>query len=288
MIRVLFAAAPAGAGIWHRFRVVNHVRTFANYAGCRVCFLWGVSSGVSFCRFEELLSPVKRVEFINVSEPELNEVERLSKKSENVRFRGQNLAVYRAGGSVADRMLAFDIAAAEALERLARSRAPLAGPLAAIPAPVLRKRASACIRDLGLSARIGVRVRVTECAEDGRRPRRLQGDLDDTVKSIIRVPWHVRVFVVTDSEYIQQMLASHFHDTKFLPKRFGEKDNGGRYVYRHDRDSMLTFLTEVMCLTACSKIINVGGFLNQESVQAKIIRPPWGHEVFGLKVVSTV
>src|SRR5215472_1791536 len=111
MTRVLFAAAPSGAGIWHRFRVVNHVRTFANYAGCRVCFLWGVSSGVSFCRFEELLSPVKGVDVVNISEPELDEIERLWNKSKNMRLRGQSLTVYRAGGVVADQMFAFDIAA---------------------------------------------------------------------------------------------------------------------------------------------------------------------------------
>jgi hypothetical protein len=261
--------------------VVNHVKAFSNYAGCRVHFLWGISSGVAYCRFEELLSPVPGILVVNISESELNDVERLSTKAKTVRFRDQTLVVYRAGGVLADRMLAFDIAAAEALENVARSRARLAGPLRAIPAPEIRKRADAYIRDLDISSRIGIRVRVTECPVDGRKPRRLQRELDDTVKSIIRLPWHVPTFVVTDSQYIQQMLASHFHDARFLSKRFAEEDIGGRYVSRHDRSSMLTFLTEVICLTACRKIVNVGGFLNQESVLAKIIQPPYKQAVFG-------
>jgi len=274
MPRVLYAAAPWWAGTWHRFRVMNHVKAFADSAGYRVYFLWGVSSAVAYCRFEDLLSPVPGVQVVNVSEQELLEVERATAKSKSIRFGNQGLAVYHRGGALSDSMFAFDIAAGEALEHLARCKSRLAKPIYAIPAPEIRRQASAHIRNLDLSRRVGIRVRVTECNIDGRKPRRRRRELDDTVRSIIRMPWHVRVFVVTDSEYIQQMLASHFHDTRFLAKRFDERDIGGWYVGRQDRDSMVTFLTEVACLTSCRKIVNVGGFLNQESVRAKIIEIP--------------
>ncbi len=123
--------------------------------------------------------------------------------------------------------------------------------------------------------RLGIRVRVTESMVDGRKPRRIQRELNDTVKGIIRMPWHVPVFVVTDSEYIQQMLASHFHDARFLPKRFASKEVGGGYIDRHGAAAMRTFLTELICLSACRKILNVGGFVNDESIWEKMIWPPY-------------
>ena len=271
----LYAAAPNWAGTWHRFRVVNHVIAFARSAGYTVHFLWGVSSAVSSCRFEELLAPVPGVRVVNVPERELVDLQRESAKSKSIRFRNESLAVYRPGGVLSDSMFVFDIAAAAPLEHLARSRSRLPGPLMAVPAAAITKRASACIRALDLARRVGIRVRVTECPVDWRKPRRFQSELDDTVKSIVRIPWHVPVFVVTDSEYVQQMLASHFRDTRFLAKRFDERDTGGCYVSRHNRDGMLTFLTEVACLTSCRKIVNVGGFLNQEFVKDKILPEPY-------------
>jgi hypothetical protein len=131
--------------------------------------------------------------------------------------------------------------------------------------------------------RLGIRVRVTDSPIDGRKPRRIQRELDEALKSIIRLPWHIPVFLVTDSEYIQQMLASHFHDSKFLPKIFTEKQDTGRYVSRLDRDDMRMFMTEVMCLTACRKIVNLGGFLNQDSVADKIVDPRCEYKVLGLR-----
>jgi hypothetical protein len=288
MARVLYAAAPEWAGTWHRFRVINHVKTFADHAGYRVYFLWGVTGAVSWCRYEELLSPVPGVEAINVSEPEIRALEKAAAGSKTIRYGNRSLTVYRDGGRPGDEVFAFDLSAADPLERLARSRAALPGPLRAIPAADIGRRAGVCIRDMDLRRRVGIRVRVSECRVDWRKPRRFQRELDDTVKSIVRIPWHVPVFVVTDSEYVQQMLASHFHDTKFLPKRFTEKDSGGRYVDRHDRESMLTFLAEVMCLTSCRKIVNVGGCLNQESFQAKIVDPPYDNVVLPERSMQNV
>jgi hypothetical protein len=118
-------------------------------------------------------------------------------------------------------------------------------------------------------------VRVTECPIEARKPHRIQRELDEAVKSIIRLPWHVKVFVMTDSEYIQQMLASHFYDARFFAKRFDWRDVGGRYIHRQDRDAMQIFLTEMVCLTACRRIINLGGFLNEASVWYKILQPPY-------------
>ncbi len=123
--------------------------------------------------------------------------------------------------------------------------------------------------------RVGIRVRVEEIDSGKRKPHRIQTELDEVVKSIIRIPWYVKVFVVTDSEYIQQMLASHFADCVFLPKNFDLTQSTGRYIHRLDKAAMVTFLKEVDCLCRCRKIVNIGGFPNDASVQHKMIEPPY-------------
>ena len=54
----------------------------------------------------------------------------------------------------------------------------------------------------------------------------------------------------------------------------------GRYVHRDDQNAMKTFVKEVGCLCACKMIISFGGFLNDSSVQAKIIQEPYSEAAF--------
>jgi hypothetical protein len=287
MTRDLILACPSWTGTWHRIRVIDHARTFVRSAGCQFHFLWAVSSGVSYCRFEELLAPIPGVRIFNLSETEMNDLEQKASKFTTLVFSGEKFDVYRAGGRTSGRMFTFDFAGARALEAaVANSPAKRVRPVQAIPAAELSAKATRYIRDFQISRRVGIRVRVTECPIDGRKPRRVQGELDDAIKSIIRAPWHIPVFLVTDSEYVQQMLASHFHDNRFLPKKFTEKCGGYRYVSRHDREGMRTFMTEVMCLTACRKIVNIGGFLNQDLVADKIVGPPWESKLLSYRRVG--
>src|SRR5260370_25982868 len=162
--------------------------------------------------------------------------------------------------------LSWDLSGTNTWQRLVPSKSHPPTPAAAAPAPEIRTKDAAYIRRHDMTRRVGIRVRVTESMVDGRKPRRIQRELNDTVKAIIRMPWHVPVFVVTDSEYIQRMLASHFHDTRFLPKRFTSKEVSGGYVDRDDAAATRTFLTELVCLSACRKILNIGGFFNEESI----------------------
>jgi hypothetical protein len=212
---------------------------------------------------------------INVEEREVNELERASKLSSHIRIQGERVAVYRRGGPISHKMLAFDLAASEALEDIVPVEKRPAAKVAAEPSVAIGRSASVFTRKHDLSRRVGIRVRVTECPADGRKPRRLKADLDQTVKSIIRLPWYTRVFVVTDSEYVQQMLASHFLDTTFLPKRFGDRGACGRYVHRHDPLDMRSFVTEIACLAGCWKIVNIGGVINQDTLCKKMIAPPF-------------
>jgi len=284
MPRVVYFAAPGWAGIKHRFVTLNHIQTFASHFGYRAHFLWGISGGVGYCRFEELLTTVPGVQVINVPEQELADLEQAYRRSKSVRFRNQSFSVYRKGTALSDRMLAYDLSwdlgASTALQKLVPSRFHPALPVYANPSAEIRRKASAYIRQHALMRRVGIRVRVTESPDDGRTLHRIQKELDDTVKSIIRMPWFVGVFVVTDSEYIQQMLASHFHDTRFLPKRFPSREVGGGYIDRNDPDAMRKFLTEVACLAACWKIVNIGGFVNEQLLGAKIIQPPYERSLF--------
>jgi hypothetical protein len=288
----LYTAAPGWAGIRHRFLSLNQAKIFADYWNYQLHFLWGLTVGVSFCPFEELIAPVPGVEIINLPDWELSRLEETCRSSETVRFRGETLSVFKPVAPLYDRTLAFDLswdlAATTALEQLVPSEFRSTEPVRAAPCGQIQEVADHYICEHELTRRVGIRVRVTESHTDGRKPRRIPQELEKTVRSIIRLPWYVPVFVVTDSEYIQQTLASHFHDTRFLPKRFEERDSSGRYVNRHDRAAMRTFVTEVACLGACPKIVNIGGFLNDESARDRTIEPPFDRYRLGLEHAAAV
>jgi len=283
MARTLYAAAPSWSGLKHRFVTLSHIRTFANYWGYEPIFLWGMSEGVAGCPFEDLLAPIPGMRIINVPELELVRIEQSYRRSRSMCLRGQAVSVYRPGRPVRDRMFAFDLwgdfAQTTALEQLVPPHFRPTLPARALASPALAHQALSSIRRHHIVRRLGIRVRVTENPADGRRLCRHQRELDRAVKSIICIPWHVPVFMVTDSEYIQQMLASHFRDAVFLPKQFTEKAAGGYYVDRRDPAAMRTFVMEVECLAACRKIVNLGGFLNEESFWPKMIYPPYDQAV---------
>jgi hypothetical protein len=275
MPRVLYAAAPWWAGTWHRLRVVDHVRRFSAWANYRVHFIWGRSRSVAFCSFESLLSPIPGVRIVNIDQQDLMHLEARSARPRTLTFQGNELTIFRPGDRPSAGMFVFDIASAAALERLAPRHPGQAGTLRAVPSRELADLARAYMRDFDIPRRVGVRVRVSECPVDWRKPRRFQRELDQTVTAIARIPWHIRIFLVTDSEYVQQMLASHFRDIRYFPKRFGERERSMHYVSRDDPHAMRTFMAEISCLTSCRKIVNVGGFLNQDLVRAKILAPPY-------------
>jgi hypothetical protein len=148
------------------------------------------------------------------------------------------------------------------------------------PAAAIQGQANAWIRAHRIAHRLGIRVRVEESRSRNRKPHRVKRELDQVVRSLIRIPWYAPVFVATDSEYIQQMLASHFVDTSFLPKKFDLQEPTGRYVHRQDKEAMVTFLREICCLCACPRIINIGGFLNEAQVSNKVMEEPYEAAAF--------
>ena len=153
------------------------------------------------------------------------------------------------------------------------------------PSAEIQRRADALVKKHRLQDRIGIRVRVTENPADGRDLCRVQHKLDAALTSIIRLPWYVPIFIVTDSDYVERMLASHFADAQALPKRFPSIEHSGRFIDRRDPSAMRTYVTEIACLTACRHIINFGGFINQESVADKMIQPTCNRNLFGLRAV---
>jgi hypothetical protein len=220
-----------------------------------------------------LFAPTPGIMVRNVSIEQLTEVANSVRSNKDVRMGNHSFRLLTPGGEIPrGDLFSWDLAAGKALGR----RVP--GPLAEIvarPSADIRTKADAYARRHNLSDRLGIRVRVEENPKHGRRPRRIRRELDQLLKSIIRIPWYTRVFVATDSEYIQQMLASHFTDTTFLPKQFDLQEPTGRYVHRQDKDALFTFVQEVDCLCRCRKIINISGFLNDHSVRQKCIREPF-------------
>jgi len=279
MSREIICLASYASGMAHRMALLYCAKAFADYFAYTVRLLWGVSSGVAFCRFEELLSAFPGVGIVNISEPEVTRLTLAAGNSAAVSYGGHSYQVVRKGSTASERMFCYDLRAARVLwDLIPPSYRPKAY-LKAVPTPVIQSHIVPYIKQRQIATRVGIRVRVTESPTDRRKPHRTVRELDDVVRSIASLPWHTRVFVVTDSEYVQQMLASHFFDCLFLRKHFDLREGGTSYVHRQSKHELVTFLKEVMCLCACSRIIDIGGFLNHNSVSSKIIRAPY-REVF--------
>jgi hypothetical protein len=272
MARVLYCVPAWWSGVWHRFMLLDQIRSFTDHFGYDLKFLWGASDGVAFCKFEDLFSPIRGIKVTNVSDEVVRNLERITATGTALSFDGRPLRVFRSGAALSEHMLLYDNPqAAESLEKMVPPERRAAKALRATAAPAIQAQINRFVKHHNIPARLGIRVRVTECLLERRKPHRVHRELNDAVRSIIHFPWHTKVFIVTDSEYVQQVLASHFYDSVFFQKRFDLRECGSRYVHRHDREAMFTFLKEVMCLCTCRKIINVGGFFNQQSVDEKIV-----------------
>lgn len=277
MTRVVVCATSPASGVRHRFIVLRQVKAFADHFGYTVHFLWGVSKGVSFCRYEELFLPVPGVAVQNVAADVFAWLGKRAEAGEDIGYQGHRLQVVpplktlpvEGDGS----LFCWDMHGCPLLAALMPRRSlPL---LVAEPAAKVKAWTDAYIRANGVPERLGIRVRVTELLSQSRKPHRVQAELDEVLRSLYRIPWYVRVFIATDSEYLQQMLAAHFVDARFLPKRFDLEHATGRYVHRQDKEAMYTFLHEVGCLCACRRVINLGGFLNDGLIKPRILEHPY-------------
>jgi len=269
---------------------LNQALAFARWKDYQLTFVWGVSEAVAYCRYEDLLARVPEVRVINVSERELKEIEADYRRSRTIDLRNQKLSTYKLGGIVSDHMFVFDLwgdfAETTSLYQQVPASVRVAEPIQAKASPELQFQAGTFSRKYMLPNRIGIRVRVTENPADGRTLCRVQRALDTAIKSIIRLPWYIPVFIVTDSEYVQQMLSSHFPDSKYFHKPFSEIEKGHTYVNRKDSSAMRTYMMEIVCLTSCRNILNYGGFINEESVSDKIIEPTCHPGLLGLRVTT--
>jgi hypothetical protein len=250
---------------------MQQVKGFADYAGYSLRMLWGVTSGVSYCRHEELFEAVPGIEIENVPHEEIAAAWR-GDKTGSLNHKGETLRVLQPGEAPVDRFFAWDCKTAEALGSLVPSQIT---PITAKACPALREQLDVYLQANSMEDRLGIRIRVTERETDPRKPHRVKDELDAVLESLRRIPDHLPVFIATDSEYIQQGLLSHFVDSRFFFKSFEQQEPTGGYVHRTDKDAMLTFLKEIGCLCACRHIINFGGFLNESSVRHKLIREPY-------------
>jgi hypothetical protein len=227
---------------------------------------------------------------INVSERELKEIEAAYRRAKTINFRNNRLSTHTPGDRASDHMFVFDLwgdfAETTSLYQQVPASLRAADPIQAKASAQLQLQASTFSQKYKLANRIGIRVRVTENPADGRTLCRVQCELDKAIKSIIRLPWYIPVFIVTDSEYVQQMLSSHFPDSKYFPKTFADIEKGSSYVNRKDSSAMRTYMMEIACLTSCRNILNYGGFINDELVSGKIIEPTCHPSLLGLRDVA--
>lgn len=252
--------------------MLSSVQHFAAARGYQIHLLWAASSGVSFCRFEELFAPVPGVKITNISQQQILEVMGHAAARKKIVSEGKSLRVFSPGEDPKGDFFLWDLSSANPLGQSISLKIPQ---IVARPAASIRAQAENYIRKHHVVSRLGIRVRVTESIVDRRKPHRLQDELDVTIKSLVNIPWYTRVFVATDSQYVQQMLASHFADIRFFTKNFDRLEPTGRYVHRQDKNAMITFLKEVECLCSCERIINIGGFLNDHAFRPKTMHLPY-------------
>ena len=272
-MKKLVCVSSHGSGVKHRFALLHQVKNFGRLHGYDVHFLWGVSKGVAYCRWEELFGPLDGIRVSNISEAEVARLDRDQHSHDTVAYDGERLDVVKDGRQLTDRLFAFNLPASGYLERLVPNSARPKMRLLATPSDAIRADVEALVLEHQLTARTGIRVRVTEAPRDRRKPHRNQAELDDCLTPLLRLAPSVPVFIVTDSEYIQQSLAAHFRSAFLLQKEFDLTENGSRYVHRSDKPAMITFLKEAFLLCQCRRVINIGGFLNDQS--ARIWLPPY-------------
>jgi len=277
MAKLIVCSPTPSSGVRHRYILMRQVKGFAERSGYAVRMLWPVTSGVSFCRHEELFAPVPGVEIENISQEDHAALVKCVQAGKKVQHRGESLSVLRDGQKPAERFFSWDLEGSGMLMRLCGGNMPA---IWAAPCATLQSQLEPYIKKHAIRERLGIRVRVEEVPHRDRKPHRIQSELDSVLKSLFRIPWYARVLLVTDSEYIQQTLASHFMDAVFLPKRFGQRESTGRYIYRKDKEEMATFLKEVSCLCECRKIINIGGFLNDGMVRTRLLQEPYDAAAF--------
>ena len=266
-MKKLVCVSSHGSGVKHRFALLHQVKNFGRLHGYDVHFLWGVTKGVAHCRWEELFGPLEGIRVSNISESEVGRLDRVQQAYDSIEYDGERLDVVKDGRALTDRLFAFNLPASGYLERLVPNSARPKMRLLATPSDTIRCAVDDLIWRHRLRERIGIRVRVTEAPRDKRRPHRIPSELDDCLAPLLQLAPTLPVFIVTDSEYIQQALAAHFHDAVCLPKEFDLTENGSRYVHRSDKAAMRTFVEEAFCLGECRRVINIGGFLNDQATR---------------------
>jgi hypothetical protein len=272
MARLVLCAATINSGVRHRYLMLRQVKAYADRYGYRVRMLWGITGAVSNYRHEELFAPVPGVEIRNISREELKAIKYFCEKDGGFRYEGEPFQMLRRDQGQGERFFSWDLKGSGNLALLVPRPFPQ---LLATPSAPLRAETDAYIKANRMHERLGIRIRAIEVPNQKNRIHRIKSELDAVLHQLYRIPRHVPVFIATDSEYVQQALALHFADSKFFPKKFDEVEPSGRYVHRDDRQAMKTFIKEVGCLCACKKIISYGGFLNDSSVQDKILKEPF-------------
>ncbi|MBV8631482.1 MAG: hypothetical protein JOZ83_11190 [Silvibacterium sp.] len=280
--RLILCAATINSGVRHRYLMLRRVRAYADRYGYNVRMLWGLTEAVANHCHDELFSSVAGVDIRNISRADLKEIKDLCERDGGFTYEGEPFHMIRAYQGQGDRFFCWDLEGSNHLALLVPQPFPQ---LLAAPNPTLQAEIDAYIKVNRVHQRLGIRVRAMELPHQKDGIHRLKSELDAVLHSLYRIPWYVPVFIVTDSEYVQQTLVSHFVDSACFAKEFEAIEPSGRYVNRDDRHAMKTFVKEIGVLCACKKIISYGGFLNDCSVQSKLLKEPYDEAAF-LNVAS--
>src|ERR1700684_448510 len=109
MSKLLACAATPGSGVRHRLLMLSAAKYFADSRGYSVSMLWGLTRGVSHCRFEELFAPIPGIQVINIPAEQLAEVADCARSKRNMRFAGRLLRVLRPGQAIKGDLFSWDL-----------------------------------------------------------------------------------------------------------------------------------------------------------------------------------
>jgi len=145
------------------------------------------------------------------------------RRSKTLRFRDEQLSVYRPGSQLVIKLshstCGAIVAETTALYGAGTISAPRTEPIKATPSAELQRHADGFISKTWPGEKIGFGCASLKNPADGRNLRESSANWIPPLSRSSSCLGTLRVFNVTDSEYMQQMLASHFPDSKVLPKK---------------------------------------------------------------------
>src|SRR5664279_4077801 len=175
MQKTVICAAVQSSGVRHRVGMLSYAKHFADARQYKVWMLWGVTSGVSYCRFDELFSPIPGVTVSNISPYQLEELRDNTLLNKPVKVGTNRYELFHPGQPPTGSVFCWDLFHSCGLARCVAGGRKL---LAVSPSQDLCNQTAEFVRRNQIVRRLGIRVRVEENIHRDRKPHRIASELN--------------------------------------------------------------------------------------------------------------